>query len=97
MPRVLGFALPIVLAVWCAVEVVQAEDSEVRHLPKMVWLIVVLAFPIVGPLTWLFAGRPRPLGRGWLSGGSTGPAGPGGPRRRGPSGPDDDPDFLKGL
>ena len=69
--------------------------ARVRGLPKVVWVFVILLFPFVGPLGWLLAGRPRA---------ADGPgASPWGPRQqserrdRRPMGPDDDPDFLKGL
>lgn len=52
---------PLVLVLWvfCVVDVIMSKDDEVRHLPKIGWLILVLLFPLVGSVAWLVAGRPR--------------------------------------
>ena len=52
-----------------------------RGLPKVGWIILTF----VGPIAWLIAGKERSL------------PGRDGRQRRGPLGPDDDPDFLRGL
>ena len=61
MLRLGMFLGPVVLALWvfCVIHVITSRDSDVRHLPKVVWLIVVLLFPLVGSVAWLVAGRPR--------------------------------------
>lgn len=58
--RLLVFLGPVLLALWifCVFHVIVSRDDEVRHLPKLVWLLVVLFFPLVGSLAWLLAGRP---------------------------------------
>ncbi|BAH56077.1 PLDc N-terminal domain-containing protein [Rhodococcus opacus] len=55
----------IVLIVWvgCLVDVICAEEYRVRHLPKTVWLIIVILLPLVGSVLWLVVGRPH--GGGW--------------------------------
>jgi hypothetical protein len=52
---------------------------------------MILLLPLVGGVAWLIAGRPVSILDTVL-----GPRGGDGPPR-GPLGPDDDPDFLKGL
>jgi hypothetical protein len=95
--RYLPLILSLVLTVYCAVDAIQTEDSSVRNLPKTAWVILILVFPIIGPISWLVAGRPERQG---------GPLSTQRRRRqdhqrerdaRRPRGPDDDPDFLKGL
>ena len=54
---VLGL-LVFVLWLFSLLEVVRSDDGAVRHLPKLVWLLVVLLFPLVGSIAWLAAGRP---------------------------------------
>jgi len=51
---------PLVLALWifCVIHVIVSKDEDVRHLPKVGWLILVLLFPLVGSVAWLAAGRP---------------------------------------
>ncbi|MFC5380824.1 PLDc N-terminal domain-containing protein [Aquipuribacter nitratireducens] len=82
-------ALVLAFTVYCLVDVVRSDDSDVRGLPKLVWVLLVLLFPLAGGVAWLIAGRPR---RSRLPG--TGRLGRPAPRVLGP---DDDPDFLRGL
>ena len=92
MLRILIYALPIILAVYALVDLVQTKDEDVQGLPKLVWVLLIVLIWVIGPLAWLFAGR---KGRRF----------PGlAPRAAGPAGgqtrslaPDDDPDFLRGL
>ena len=47
----------ILLTVVVLVDVITKDDSQIQHLPKIAWIIIVLLFPIVGSLVWLLAGR----------------------------------------
>lgn len=82
MLRILPVIVSLALSIYCVVDCIKSDGGSVRGLPKLVWVFVILLFPIAGSLAWLFAGRPK-----------TTPT----PRRPLPRGPDDDPDFLKGL
>ncbi len=59
MARLMIFVGPLMLAftVYCVVTVLMTRDDEVKHLPKIGWLILVLLFPLIGGLAWLIAGR----------------------------------------
>lgn len=85
MGRVLIVVLGVVLLVYAFFDLIGTPSSRVRFLPKFLWLVVIL-LPYVGPLLWLFfhQGVPPFL------------RGPGG-QPRPPQGPDDDPEFLRGL
>lgn len=50
----------VTLALWlfCLIEVVRTPEGEMRNLPKLAWLAVVLLFPLAGSVVWLAAGRP---------------------------------------
>jgi len=85
----MGKALPIVVAlvllVYAFFDLYATPRTQVRHVPKWAWFLLVLV-PVLGPLLWLFFGstsQPRPPNTQ--------------PRRDGAVGPDDDPDFLRGL
>ena len=82
MLRFLPALLALALTIYAVVDCVQSDDHVVRGLPKLVWVFVILLFPVAGAAAWLIAGRPKPTPT---------------PRRPMPRGPDDDPDFLKGL
>jgi hypothetical protein len=94
MLRVLLYALPIILAIYALVDLVQTPDDEVQGLPKLAWVVLIVLVWVIGPAAWLLAGKrgrsflPRPQPR--AAGGHGGPP----PRQ---VAPDDDPDFLRGL
>ena len=49
------------LALWiyCIVDVITSDESQVRHLPKLLWLAIVVFIPDIGSIIWLVAGRPE--------------------------------------
>ena len=56
-----GAALLIVevcMLIYCSVDVLTTPRPAVRSLPKPLWLLLVLFFPILGGIAWLVAGRP---------------------------------------
>lgn len=93
MLRVLIIVLPIALAIYALVDLVQTEEDDVQGLPKIAWVGVIVILGVVGPLAWILAGKKsrRILPR--LLPPQPGAAGYG----AGPVAPDDDPDFLRGL
>jgi hypothetical protein len=62
----LGFLL-IGLWVFCIFDVITTPEHLVKHLPKVMWLIIVLILPDIGSISWLVAGRERNLGRATAS------------------------------
>jgi hypothetical protein len=94
MLKVLLYALPIILAIYALVDLVQTRDEDVQGLPKLAWVALIVLIWIIGPLAWLIAGT---RGRRFLPNPAPRAAGgPGGGGSR-PMAPDDDPDFLRGL
>ncbi|GAA1690189.1 hypothetical protein GCM10009745_39290 [Kribbella yunnanensis] len=89
MVRFLPFLISLVLSVYALFSCIQTPDDEVPHLPKLVWILIIVFVPFVGPIVWLLAQRTSRAGR-------ERPVRP--PRPAGRSmAPDDDPDFLKSL
>jgi hypothetical protein len=76
----------VVFGVFSTVYAAAAKRSEVRVLPKWVWVLMCAFIPLVGGLLYLTLGRP---------------IGPTPPMKRGPQtkvvAPDDDPNFLRDL
>ncbi len=94
MLKVLLYALPIILAIYALVDLVQTRDEDVQGLPKLIWVVLIVLIWVIGPAAWLLAGK---RGRSILPNLSPRAAGgPSGPPAR-PMAPDDDPDFLRGL
>jgi hypothetical protein len=90
----------IILALWvyCIVDVVATDESSVRNLPKLMWLLLVILLPVIGSITWLGWGRPSEAG--FAPGDPNSRARPRSerrPRRRGPLGPEDSSDFMASL
>ncbi|AZK95818.1 MULTISPECIES: PLD nuclease N-terminal domain-containing protein [Streptomyces] len=96
MLRYLPFLLVLALWIYAFIDVLNTPEKEVRNLPKIAWVIIVLLFGevLLGPIAWFVAGRPR---RTAAYGGGGGAFSPGGRRGGGWVAPDDNPDFLKSL
>jgi hypothetical protein len=96
--RVLPFLVQLALMVFCLVDCIQSDSSEVRGISKGWWILLIIFFPIIGGVAWLAAGRPhRSRGRDvpWPSTATSGFPEYERPRR--PVGPDDDPEFLREM
>jgi hypothetical protein len=95
-----GIVALALLALWvyCIVDVISTDESLIRNLPKMVWLLIVIFLPTVGSIVWLLLGRPERAG--FAPGDSSYRAEPRGgwadrkSRSTGVLAPDDDPRFL---
>ena len=92
-----GLFAVAVLALWayCIFDVISTDESLMRNMPKVLWLVVVILLPTVGSVAWLLLGRP--LGAGLRPGDTSSYSRP----RPRPSprsvAPDDDPQFLARL
>lgn len=88
------FVVQTVLAVCALISCLSAEEGDIRALPRLVWVLVILLFPLIGSVAWFLAGRPATAGQargGW-------PTAWGGARRPSrPAAPDDDPEFLRSI
>lgn len=56
------FVGPLIFVLWvyCFIQALTSREDEVRHLPKVAWVLLVLFFPLIGSVAWLVAGRPVP-------------------------------------
>ncbi len=58
MVRVLPALIELGLLIYALIDCIQTPDKAVRNLPRWGWLILIILIPYVGPIAWLFAGRP---------------------------------------
>ncbi|MBN0046617.1 PLDc_N domain-containing protein [Streptomyces actuosus] len=95
MLRYLPFLLVLALWIYAFIDCLNTPEEEVRGLPKVVWVIIILLFGevLVGPIAWLVAGRNR--GRRSASGAT--PAEWHRNHRASWVAPDDNPAFLNSL
>jgi len=84
-----GIPLLLMVAFWiyCVFDAITADESRVRNLPKLVWVLIVLIFFDVGAIAWFVAGRPRSAWQPTFTYGDQ--------VRTAPRGPYDDADFLQ--
>lgn len=54
--------LTIGLMVFALVDIIRREDSQVRYLPKLAWLLIVILLPLIGSILWFAIGREYPEG-----------------------------------
>lgn len=87
MPRVLLLLVTLAVTIYAVIDAIQTEDTRIQHLPKLIWIVLILLFSPIGAIAWFFTGRQR-----GPQNGRQGPRFPSAPR-----GPDDDPDFLRNL
>jgi Phospholipase_D-nuclease N-terminal len=108
-----GILFLAALAVWlyAVLDAASSDRTQVRRLPKGVWVAVVLLTFILGAIAWLLWGRPSAARRRptlGSSGRTAWPARPGRAEESAPANglfgrgagrpaPDDDPEFLAGL
>ena len=90
-----GAALTVGLTLYTLLAAVRTPAHEARTLPKWLWVLVTLLFPVVGPLMWLILGRPK------AQPAAGAPRHGFGQRRSTPapsvSSPDDDEEYLRWL
>lgn len=106
MLRSMPYLLLVALWIYALVDCVGTPPSQVRGLPKVVWLLIVILLGevVVGPLAWLVLGKRRlPVVAGgatpseWHRSYRLGPA-VGEPIPAGEwIAPDDNPEFLRSL
>ncbi|AMG82162.1 MULTISPECIES: PLDc N-terminal domain-containing protein [Microbacterium] len=49
--------LVIALMIGALIDIITRDDSQVKHLPKMVWIIIVILLPLIGSALWFALGR----------------------------------------
>ncbi|HEX2355431.1 MAG TPA: PLD nuclease N-terminal domain-containing protein [Micromonosporaceae bacterium] len=89
------FFAQIALAAVALISCLSAEEGEIRALPRIAWVLIILFFPLLGSIAWFAAGRPSAAAKP----ASTWRPGRGFPEaeRPRPVAPDDDPEFLRSL
>ena len=53
-------AIAIVLMVFVLVDIITKDESQIRNLPKVLWVVIVIFLPIVGSIVWFIGGRSYP-------------------------------------
>lgn len=48
------------LMVFTLVDIIRRDDSQVKYLPKLAWLFIVILIPLIGSALWFTLGREYP-------------------------------------
>lgn len=49
--------LTLLLVLAALIDIITRDDSQVRHLPKLVWILLVILLPFVGSIVWFVVGH----------------------------------------
>lgn len=49
--------LPLIITSVALVDVVTRDDWQVKHLPKLVWILLIVLLPLIGSIVWFLVGR----------------------------------------
>lgn len=66
MPRLLlaGVLIAIVLLIYALIDLTVTDDARIRKLNRILWIVIIVLLPIVGPLAWILVGKgPRSAAR----------------------------------
>ena len=51
------YVLPLALCIAALVDCITREDWQVKHLPKIAWILLIVFLPLIGSIVWFAAGR----------------------------------------
>lgn len=60
---VIGSFVAAAVVIYALVDVAISQAGRIRSLPKPLWFVVIVVFPLVGAILWFILGRPRTNGR----------------------------------
>lgn len=87
MVRLFVFLAAASLVLFVLALIGSLSADRVRTMPRILWVLVIVVFPLLGPIAYFVWGRP------------SAPPNQGRPLRRQPrpASPDDDPNFLRSV
>lgn len=59
-------AVIFLLVLGALIDIITRQDGQIKHLPKMVWILIVILLPLIGSILWFAVGREyaAPVDRG---------------------------------
>jgi Phospholipase_D-nuclease N-terminal len=57
----------LVLVVGALIDIITRPEGQVKHLPKMVWILLVVFLPMIGSIVWFAIGREYSAPAGYVS------------------------------
>ncbi len=59
MLQFLLWIVPLGLLIFSLIDVITSDDYQVKHLPKLLWVFIIILLPLVGSIVWLAIGKDR--------------------------------------
>lgn len=50
-------AMTFILTLGALVDIIMRHDGEVKHMPKPIWVLLVIFLPLIGSILWFLLGR----------------------------------------
>lgn len=60
-------AFSFLLVIAALIDIITRDDSRVQHLPKLVWVLLVVFLPLIGSILWFAVGREHSASREHVS------------------------------
>jgi hypothetical protein len=79
---VIGAVAVVAFTIYALVDLFMTNAPRVRAFPKPLWIAVIVALPVLGPIFWLLIGKARGTPKGVRTVGNA---------------PDDNPTFLSSI
>jgi hypothetical protein len=58
----------LTLLIFALVDLITSDSWQVKHLPKVTWVFIILFLPLIGSIIWLLVGKDRaPVTDSWGS------------------------------
>ena len=54
---IIGGILAVAMAVYAIVDLTITDDRRIRRLNRVLWAVLIVLVPVIGPLGWLFWGK----------------------------------------
>ena len=51
----------LALVIFALVDVITSNEGQIKHLPKIAWILLIVFLPLIGSIVWLIAGKVRAL------------------------------------
>lgn len=51
----------LALMIFSLVNVIMSDEWQVKHLPKIAWVLLIIFLPIIGSILWLILGKDREI------------------------------------
>ncbi|MEP6482583.1 MAG: PLDc N-terminal domain-containing protein [Rhodoglobus sp.] len=59
MLQIVLSVITLALMIFALVEVITSENWQIQHLPKVLWILLIIILPLIGSVIWIIVGKDR--------------------------------------